>query len=206
MNRTSSVAVTLATFAAIAAAACSSAAPDSGLPTSEDKPAPSKAAAPASGDDRTQADSSPTLPSAPTGGADACGTKATSQECGDCCIAKKPGAWDAAEEVYFGCICADTTCKTACAESLCAATANETAPNAACETCLTAQEPACEQKAVAACDANADCKEVDACLVTSCGPIEQKEDSAGGAAGGGGNAARASQLNGRAATSMNRRR
>lgn len=209
MNRSSSrAAVSLATLVALAAFACSSATPDSGLPDSKGPSTPSKTKAPAEGDDDdTTTDTSPATPSEPEKDTNTCGTKATSMECGDCCIAKKPAAWEAADDVFFDCLCAPSACATACAESVCATAENQNEPTAACNTCLDAQEPACDDKATAACDADADCKAIEACLTTSCDPIADKEDQAGGG-GGGGNGASAlpGQLIVRATKASYRRR
>jgi hypothetical protein len=200
----SHVTLSVATVLVMAAFGCSSAQPDSGLPDAKEPTSPSKSTAPAKNDDTTS-ETSPTTPSAPASEANACGAKATSQECGDCCIARKPSAWEAADNVYFGCLCAAATCATACADSVCAAAENEKQPSAACGACLDAQGPACDTKAVAACDADADCKAIDACLTTACDPIADKESGAGGGNGSGG-ARPSAQLSARAASSSYRQR
>lgn len=206
MNITSRFAVSLASVIALAAFACSSAQPDTGL--SDSKPTGSKTPAPAKDDDSKATDTSPSEPTQPLDDSKACGSKATAQECGECCLAKKPTAFDAADQIFFDCICAATACATACSDSVCATADNDNEPNAACKTCLDAQEPACDTKAGAACDADADCKAAEACLASSCDPIAEKEEKAGGGNGGGklATARSTKQLNARAAKATYRQR
>ena len=137
-------------------------------------------------------------PSTPLSDDKACGAKATADACGECCVAKAPAAYEAAEEVFFDCICAATACQTACSESLCATAENQNAPTAACEACLETNGQACDDKATAACDANADCKSVSTCYEASCQPIAEKEAAGGGAT--------PKVLSVRAATRANRQR
>jgi hypothetical protein len=174
--------VGVSTLFALAAVACSGAPSDTGLGTgSKDEAPPTTAKKP--GDKATTSDTSQTSPAPSTPLADdaACGTKTTSQACSDCCIAKNPTAYDAAGAVGFACICAATTCQTACADSVCAAADNQNQPTAACKACLDTNGQTCDDKVTAACDANADCKAIEACLTTSCDPIAAKEGAAGGA-------------------------
>lgn len=180
---TSRLAVGLSTFVALAAFACSGSSSDTGLGGSSKNEAPPPPAKKA--DDKTattDTDKTTPAPEAPSADGSECGKKATSDACADCCIAKNPAAYDAAGKVGFDCICAATTCQTACAESVCAAADNQNEPTAACKTCLDANDQSCQDKTIAACDANADCKAIDACLTSACDPIAQKEGSAGGGA------------------------
>ena len=176
-------AVGLSTLLALAAFACSSSAPDTGLGSgSKDDTPPSSAK---KADDKTttsDTDKTTPAPSTPLSDDKACGAKATSEACGECCVAKAPAAYEAAEQVFFDCICAATACQTACGESLCATAENQNAPTAACEACLETSGQACDDKATAACDANADCKSVSACYTASCAPLAEKEAAAGGGA------------------------
>lgn len=175
--------VGLSTVLALAAFACSSSAPDTGLGSgSKDDTPPSSAK---KADDKTttsDTDKTTPAPSTPLSDDKACGAKPTADACGDCCIAKSPAAYDAASEVGYDCICAATACQTACAESICATAENQNAPTAACEACLDTNGQTCEDKFVAACNANADCKAVESCMVTACAPIADKEAAAGGGA------------------------
>lgn len=183
---TSRLAVGLSTFVALAAFACSGASPDSGLGTGSKSEAPPTTAKKTDDNKTTTTtpdpDKATPAPSTPLADTSECGKKTTAEACGDCCIAKNPTAWDAAGEVGFSCICAAATCQTACAASICATADNQNEPTAACKTCLDTNGQTCDDKAIAACDANADCKAIDACLTTSCDPIAKKEGSAGGAA------------------------
>jgi len=174
-------AVGLSTFIALAAFACSGASTDTGLGTGSKNEAPTGTAKKAD-DTAPTTDTSKTSPTpqAPAADSAECAKKATAQDCGDCCIAKNPAAWDAAGEVGYACICAATTCQTACAASICAAADNQNEPTAACKTCLDANDQACQDKSIAACDANADCKAIDACMMTACEPIAQKEGNGAG--------------------------
>jgi hypothetical protein len=178
----SRLAVGLSSLLALAAFACSGAPSDTGLGTGSKDEAPPTTAK-KTGNGATASDTSKTSPAPSTPLADdaACGTKTTSQACGECCIAKNPAAFDAANEVAFTCICAATTCLTACADSVCAATDNQNTPTAACTACLDTNGKTCDDKATAACDASTDCKAIEACLTTSCDPIAAKEGAAGGA-------------------------
>jgi hypothetical protein len=167
--------VGLSTFLALAAFACSSSAPDPiGSGSKNDDP-PSSAKKTDDKSAKTDTDTTTPAPSTPLSDTSECGKKATAEACGDCCIAKNQAAFDAAGEVGYACICAATTCQTACAESICAAADNQNEPTAACKTCLDANDQTCNDKATAACDANADCKAIDSCLMTSCEPLAQKE-------------------------------
>ncbi|MDB4934519.1 MAG: hypothetical protein JWP87_1491 [Labilithrix sp.] len=180
-RRVSRLAVVLSSIVALGAFACSSAPPDTGADKSsgETKTAPKKA-----GNDTTaDTGTSTPEPSTPLSDTAACGQKATAKECGDCCLAKTPTAFDAADDEYFGCLCAATACATACAASVCATADNQNEPTAACNTCLDTNEETCGKKADAICAANADCKAADACMATSCEPLAKKEEAA---AGGGG--------------------
>jgi hypothetical protein len=177
----SRVVVGLSTFLALAAFACSGASPDGTVGTgSKNEKTPSSAQ---KAGDKTTSTTDPTTPgpSTPLSDTSECGKKATSAACGECCIAKNPTAYDTASEVGYACVCEATACQTACAESICATADNQNEPTAACKTCLDSKGPACDDKATAACDANADCKSVAACLTTSCGPIAAKENPGGGA-------------------------
>jgi hypothetical protein len=175
--------VGLSSLLALAAFACSGSSPEGGLGgSSKESNPPSKQAADKN-PTTTDTDKATPAPSTPPADTSACGTKTTAAACGDCCIAKNPTAWEAADKVGFDCICAATACQTACAESVCAAADNQNEPTAACKTCLDDKGPACDDKATAACDANADCKAIDACLVASCDPIAQKEAPPAGAGG-----------------------
>lgn len=171
----SRLAVSLATLLALAAFACSSSVPDTignGESKTKTPSGPAKGANDQNPADKPAGDPAPTTPAKPLDDAGECGKKADAQTCGDCCIAKAPDAWDAADKVYFDCICAATTCQTQCAESVCAAADNENEPTAACKTCLDANDQTCGDKANAACDANAACKAIDACLTSQCDPKE----------------------------------
>lgn len=182
-NRPTSRAVlVLSSFLALAAFACSSATPDTGTGAGDKSDTPTSGKK--TGDKAPTTDTSPTTPAPSTPLADsaACGSKPTSEACGDCCIAKNPTAYDAAGEVGYTCMCAAAACQTACAESICAATDNQNTPTAACKTCIDANAKTCDDKAAAACAANADCKVVQDCFTTSCDPIAAKENAAGGGA------------------------
>lgn len=171
-------AVAFSTLVALAAFACSSA-PESSIPSSSKDSSPPSSA---KKNDDTKSDTSKTTPEPETPLSDTseCGKKTTAQACGDCCIAKNPAAWDAADEVAYTCICAATACQTACAASICATADNQNEPTAECKTCLDTNGQSCDDKATASCDANADCKAIEACLTTSCDPIADKEDQSGG--------------------------
>jgi hypothetical protein len=194
-------AVCLSTFVALAAFACSSAPPETGSekPSSEKAPSNKKADDKNATSDTSKNDPEPSKPLSDTS---ACGQKATAQECGDCCLAKTPTALDASDKIFGDCMCAAATCETVCSASACAAADNQNQPTAACETCLKTNGQACEDKAKAACDADAECKAADACLATSCAALEQKE----GAAGGNGGAAMRTTLSARAALASARQR
>ncbi len=171
--------VGLSTVLALAAFACSGASPDTSVGSGTKS---AKTPTPAKGDD-TSSTADPTTPGPSTALSDtsACGSKPTSEACGDCCLAKTPTAFDAADDAGYACICAATACQTACAESICAAADNQNEPTAACKTCLDTSGPACDDKANAICDASADCKAASACMTTSCAPIAAKENPGGGA-------------------------
>jgi hypothetical protein len=193
----SRLAVCLSSFVALAAFACSSAPVETG---GADKPS-TKAPAGSKNTDKetsTDTDKTDTEPSKPLSDTAACGQKATAQACGACCLEKTPEALDASDKVYGDCVCAPTACGTECAASYCSEKENQNEPTAACNTCLDAKEPACGDKADAVCNADPACKAADACLVTSCKPLADKEQAA---AGGG-----MKSLNLRAAKAASRRR
>lgn len=186
MNTSTRFVATLASVVALSGFvfACSSA-PAPTLSEDNEPTTPKKTTTPAKDDDDTTTDTSPTTPSTPTNETSTCGQKATAQECGDCCLASKPTAFDAADKVFFDCLCAPAACQTACSASVCATAENQNEPTEACGTCLDAQEQSCEAKAAATCDADADCKAAEACFASKCDPIAEKEEQAGGGSGGG---------------------
>lgn len=171
--------VGLATLVALAAFACSGAPETSSIPGSEKDEAPTTAKKADDKNAQTDTNTTTPAPSTPLSETSECGKKTTAKDCGACCIAKNPAAFEAASEVGYACVCAATACQTACADSTCAAADNQNEPNAACKACLDDKGPACDDKATAACDTNADCKAIDACLVTSCDPILKREGAGG---------------------------
>jgi hypothetical protein len=175
--------LTLAFALGLVAVACSSAPPDSTLGGNDSQQPTAKV--PAGG--KTPTGSSPTAPTPPTpndpktptsplSDTGKCGMKATSAECATCCKEKAPDALEPANMALRDCMCAASTCQTACADSVCAATKNGNQPNAACTACLDRNDQTCGDKAAAVCDADAACKAVDACLTTACDPIAMKEN------------------------------
>ena len=174
------LAVSLVTALALAAFACSSAPPDTGTGTGTGTKTktPSGSSTSQSPTDPSSPTNptTPTTPTTPLTDTAACGMKATSKECSDCCVQKTPTALDASDKIYGDCICAATTCATACVDSVCAMADNTNTPTAACKTCLDTNDQMCGDKAGAACDADATCKAASACLQTACDPIAAKEN------------------------------
>lgn len=174
----SRLAVSLASLVALAAFACSGAPPASDIGQGDTKAkdkAPSSAGKTPSGS--TPAPTTPggdttKPPVTPLEDDNACGKKPDAMTCEDCCFAKAPTAFDAADKAYFDCLCAPTTCATDCAASVCADKENENEPTAACKACLDKNEDSCDAKAGAVCEGSAACKAVDACLATQCDPKE----------------------------------
>jgi hypothetical protein len=181
---TSRLAVSLSTVLALAAFACS-AAPTTDTGTGTPTKNATKTGDKTGNDTSTGATpggNTDPAPSTPLQDTNACGQKTTSQACGDCCLASAPTALDAADQVWAECACAATACQTECSASICSTTDNQNQPTAACESCLQAKGPACEEKAAATCDADPKCKTAEACLVTNCDPIAQKEGAGGNGA------------------------
>ena len=175
------VAVVLSSFVALAAFACSSAAP-AGLESNKDPKAGETADKDGKTKPGTETDTSPTTPTTPLSDNAECGKKTTSQECGDCCSAKSPDADKIAVDAFTSCLCQTPgACKTECAESLCSAGAGEKKePTEACYTCLDTNGvgDACDANANTACEGDANCKALDACYASACDPIYEKEEAA----------------------------
>jgi hypothetical protein len=172
MLSTSRLAVTLSTLLGLAAIAACSAAP-APAPTDESDVTTKKPTKPAGDTTKTTDPTDPAKPpTTPT--ADACGTKGTFDACFECCYQKNPTESDKADAVFLACVCeAPGACKTECGDSLCGTDPNK-APSAACETCLTTNGAACDEKAKTACDASPGCKEVDDCVASQCAPLDGK--------------------------------
>ena len=191
MNHVSRFALCLSSLVALAAVACSGA-PDS-IPTSSSKKAstagdstktPTGSAKAPTANNSTSTGATTPAPSTPLSDDAACGKKADSTACGDCCVAKSPMALDAADQAEGDCMCAAAACQTACSASVCSATANTTQPTEACFTCLDSHRTECVAKFDAACT-SADCKAVVSCLKTQCDPLDAMTggSSSGGSSG-----------------------
>lgn len=102
---------------------------------------------------------------APTAGS--CGSAAKMDACFECCGNANPAAVQKLDTGWMACACAADKCGTQCAQSVCAATPKDPAQGDACETCLQAQNQACGQAAVTACEADATCKKIFECEVAA---------------------------------------
>jgi hypothetical protein len=118
---------------------------DSGAP----KPAPT-----------TQADA------APPAATNACATSASSNACYDCCESQVPSGVPFLDNEWGKCQCeAPGACAQVCADEYCGGFGVQ--PGGACDSCLAANDSACNTQADNACAANATCSKLFACADNS---------------------------------------
>ena len=96
----------------------------------------------------------------PTGGE--CSNETTFDTCLDCCTTAHEDGANTFYGTYIDCLCT-TACASECSLSLCDA-ANPTAPDAACDACISANGNACQADVAAACSADPDCIAFDKCI------------------------------------------
>ncbi len=91
-----------------------------------------------------------------------CGASAKQAACFTCCESANPKALPILDQAWGDCLCvAPGACKAACGASFCAGVTPTVGD--ACDTCVTANDQTCSQKADTACLASADCKPLFAC-------------------------------------------
>jgi hypothetical protein len=91
-----------------------------------------------------------------------CAAEQSFDTCLDCCSTEHPTGSDTFYGAYIQCLCT-SVCTTECAASLCD-TANPTAPDTACDACITANGNGCQADVSAACSAEPDCVAWDKCI------------------------------------------
>jgi hypothetical protein len=97
---------------------------------------------------------------APTGGQ--CANETSFDTCLDCCATAHEDGANTFYGTYIDCLCT-AACATECSASLCD-TANPTAPDAACDACISANGTMCQSDVAAACSADPDCIAFDKCV------------------------------------------
>jgi hypothetical protein len=91
-----------------------------------------------------------------------CAAEQSFDTCLDCCSTEHQVGSDTFYGAYIQCLCT-SACATECSASLCD-TANPTAPDTACDACISANGSSCQADVSAACSAEPDCIAWDKCI------------------------------------------
>jgi len=94
-----------------------------------------------------------------------CSDKAKQVDCTNCCTEKYLDGAGAYLLAVNDCMCVESRCQKACAETFCAPDLKE--PDALCNDCMTDKSGECSAPITSDCNANADCVAFNVCMLQS---------------------------------------